>query len=130
MRERSSTIVTSKYGTSTRIHKIETNMKQIRAKGGGGVRERSFTIVTSKYGTSTGIHKIDRYEAMYGGLGDGGGGMREQSSTIVTSKYGTSTGIQKLTDMKQCRVKWGRGGDERAKFYHCYIKIREFNRNS
>ena len=71
-------------------------MKQIRAKG-GGVRERSFTIVTSKYGTSTGIHKIDRYEAMYGGLGDGGGGgMREQSSTIVTSKYGTSTGIHKI----------------------------------
>ena len=57
------------------------------------MRERSSTIVTSKYGTSTGIHKIDRYEAMYGGMGEG-------------------------------------GGDERAKFHHCYIKIRDFNRNS
>ena len=37
------------------------------------MRERSSTIVTSKYGTSTGIHKIDRYEAMYGGMGEGGG---------------------------------------------------------
>ena len=67
VRERSSTIVTSKYGTSTGIHKIDTDMKQCRVKGGGGgegVREQSSTIVTSKYGTSTGIHKIDRYEAM------------------------------------------------------------------
>ena len=63
MREQSSIIVTSKYGTSTGIHKIDTDMKQFMAKG-GGVRERSSTIVTSKYGTSTGIHKIDRYEAM------------------------------------------------------------------
>ena len=53
--------------------------------------------------------------------------MREQSSTIVTSKYGTSTGIHKnYTDMKQFRA----GGGERAKFHHCYIKIRDFNRNS
>ena len=36
MREESSTIVTSKYGTSTGIHKTYTDMKQIRAKGGGG----------------------------------------------------------------------------------------------
>ena len=55
--------------------------------------------------------------------------MREQSSTIVTSKYGTSTGIHKTyTDMKQFRAKGG--GGERAKFHHCYIKIRDFNRNS
>ena len=55
MREQSSTIVTSKYGTSTGIHKTDTDMKQCRV-------ESSSTIVTSKYGTSTGIHKIDRYE--------------------------------------------------------------------
>ena len=59
MRERSSTIVTPKYGTSTGILKTDTDMKQFRAKGGGGVRVRSSTIVTSKYGTSTGIHKTD-----------------------------------------------------------------------
>ena len=59
MREQSSTIVTSKYGTSTGIHKTYTDMKQFRAKEGGGVREQSSTIVTSKYGTSTGIHKTD-----------------------------------------------------------------------
>ena len=71
-----------------------------------------------------------------GGMGE----MREQSSTIVTSKYGTSTGIHKTdTDVKQCTSKYGGiykieggggGGDERAKFHHCYIKIRDFNRNS
>ena len=59
MRERSSTIVTSKYGTSTGIHKTDTDMKQLFRAKGGGVRERSSTIVTSKYGTSTGTHKID-----------------------------------------------------------------------
>ena len=58
MREQSPTIVTSKYGTSTGIHKTYTDMKQFRAKE-GGVREQSSTIVTSKYGTSTGIHKTD-----------------------------------------------------------------------
>ena len=56
--------------------------------------------------------------------------MREQSSTIVSSKYGTSTGIYKIDRYEQYRVEWGRGGDERAKFHHCYIKIRDFNRNS
>ena len=90
MRERSSTIVTPKYGTSTGILKTDTDMKQFRARG-GGVRVRSSTIVTSKYGTSTGIHKTD-------------------------------------TDLKQFRAKGG--GGERAKFHHCYIKIRDFNRNS
>ena len=56
--------------------------------------------------------------------------MRERSSTIVTSKYGTSTGIHKTdTDVKQCMVDGG-GGGEIAKFHHCYIKIRGFNRNS
>ena len=55
--------------------------------------------------------------------------MRVPSSTIVTSKYGTSTGIHKTdTDMKQFRAKGG--GGERAKFHHCYIKIRDFNRDS
>ena len=55
--------------------------------------------------------------------------MREESSTIVTSKYGTSTRIHKTdTDMKQIRAKGG--GGEIAKFHHCYIKIRDFNRNS
>ena len=38
VRERSSTIVTSKYGTSTGIHKTDT--EQIRAKGGGGVKSK------------------------------------------------------------------------------------------
>ena len=90
MRERSSTIVTSKYGTSTGIHKIDTDMKQFRAKG-GGVRERSSTIVTPKYGTSTGF-------------------------------------LKSYTDMKQFRAKGG--GGKSAKFHHCYIKIRDFNRNS
>ena len=81
------------------------------------MRERSSTIVTSKYGTSTGIHKTDT-------------DMKQlRSSTIVTSKYGTSTGIHKTdTDLKQFRAKGG--GGERAKFHHCYIKIRDFNRNS
>ena len=56
--------------------------------------------------------------------------MREESSTIVTSKYGTSTGVHKTdTDVKQCMVQEG-GGGEIAKFHHCYIKIRDFNRNS
>ena len=56
--------------------------------------------------------------------------MRERSSTIVTLKYGTSTGLHKTdTDMKQFRAKGG-GGGESAKFHHCYIKIRDFNRNS
>ena len=55
--------------------------------------------------------------------------MRERSSTIVTKKYGTSTGILKTdTDMKQFRAKGG--GGKSAKFHHCYIKIRDFNRNS
>ena len=54
----SSTIVTSEYGTSTGIHKTDTDMKQFSAKG-GGVREQSSTIVSSEYGTSTGIHKTD-----------------------------------------------------------------------
>ena len=74
MREESSTIVTSKHGTTTRIHKTDTDMKQIRAKGGGGVRERSSTIVTSKYGTSTGIHKTDTDVKQC--MVDGGGGVR------------------------------------------------------
>ena len=57
--------------------------------------------------------------------------MRERSSTIVTSKYGTSTGIHKTdTDVKQCMVQLRGGGGEIAKFHHCYIKIRDFNRNS
>ena len=57
--------------------------------------------------------------------------MRERSSTIDTSKYGTSTGIHKTdTDVKQCMVDGGGGGGEIAKFHHCYIKIRDFNRNS
>ena len=72
MRERSSIIVTSKYGTSTGIHKIDTDMKQFRAKGGGGVRERSSTIVTSKYGTSTGIHKTDTDMKQFRAKGGGG----------------------------------------------------------
>ena len=56
--------------------------------------------------------------------------MREESSTIVTSKYGTSTGIHKTyTDMKQIRAKGG-GGGEIAKFHHCYIKTRDYNKNS
>ena len=64
MREQSSTIVSSKYETSTGIHKID-RYEQYRVEWGRGrMRERSSTIVTSKYGTSTGIHKIDRYEAM------------------------------------------------------------------
>ena len=64
MRERSSLIVTSKYGTSTGIYKTDTDVKQCMVEEGGGMREESSTIVSSKYGTSTGIHKIDRYEAM------------------------------------------------------------------
>ena len=70
MRERSSTIVTSEYGTSTGIHKTDTDMKQFRAKG--GVREQSSTIVTSKYGTSTGIHKTDTNMKQFRAKGGGG----------------------------------------------------------
>ena len=66
-------IVTSKYGTSTGIHKIDTDMKQFRAKGGGGVRERSSTIVTPKYGTSTGILKTDTDMKQFRAKGGGGG---------------------------------------------------------
>ena len=73
MRERSSTIVTPKYGTSTGILKTDTDMKQFRAKGGGGgVRVRSSTIVTSKYGTSTGIHKTDTDLKQFRAKGGGG----------------------------------------------------------
>ena len=72
MRERSSTIITSKYGTSTGIHKIDRYEAMYGGMGEGGMRERSSIIVTSKYGTSTGIHKIDTDMKQFRAKGGGG----------------------------------------------------------
>ena len=72
MRERSFTIVTSKYGTSTGIHKIDRDEAMYGGMGEGGMRERRSIIVTSKYGTSTGIHKIDTDMKQFRAKGGGG----------------------------------------------------------
>ena len=66
-------------------------------------------IVTSKYGTSTGIHKTDTdvKQCMVEG---GGGRLEGEVPPLLHQNTELQQEFIKLTDMKQCRVDWGRGG--------------------